>query len=118
MTSHIDIMINLLRDSDRPASHAKLMDDAASMLKDSWQCVKLWDAFERLETVDAALIERVNQEIINDSEGQTDMHTCYVSGDEDTIFEAFLYVVKKQLLENVGIKYRETHGEKQIVATE
>jgi hypothetical protein len=32
MTSHIDIMINLLRDSDRPASHAKLMDDAATAL--------------------------------------------------------------------------------------
>ena len=35
MTSHIDIMINLLRDSDRPASHAKLMDDAATALMQS-----------------------------------------------------------------------------------
>ncbi len=108
MIHDIPTIIKLLRDSDRPTSHAKLMDDAADTLVDAQKCVKLWNAFEKLEEVSDALIERVNQEIISDSEGNTDLHTCYVSGDEDRIFGAFLYVVKKQLLDNVGIKYRET----------
>jgi trehalose utilization protein len=112
MSTEFDIaaIIHLLRDSDRPTSHDKLMQDAASALAQEHEYANLWRAFEELETVDDALIERTNQEIISDTEGNADLDGCVVSGDWERIFREFLYVVKKCILKWPEQPSRESVG--------
>lgn len=96
-------IINLLRNSDRPQSHAKLMDDAAAVIADSKYAAMLWDAFEDFQ-VDNDLIERTNQSIIQETEGNTDLDGCVVSGDWERIFDLFLDEVRRRLLKWPGTK--------------
>lgn len=119
-------IIRLLRNADRPVEFGPLADDAAKALEKlqadvahwkgsaestlaKWQetlkllaeeqeYAALWRAFEEMETVSDDLIERTNQEIISDTEGNADLDGCAVSGDWERIFGAFLYVTKKRLL--------------------
>lgn len=99
----IQTIIDLLRNSDRPKSHAKLMDDAATALADCKGSALLWQAFEEyVDQIDDDVIERTDQEIISATEGNANLDTCAVSGDWERIFECFLDVVKRQILKWPG----------------
>lgn len=70
--------------------------------KDTQEYAKLWLAFEDLETLPDSLIDRIEETIINDSEGQSTLDGLATSGDWDRIFEAFLDCTKRYLLKYPG----------------
>lgn len=100
---HIRTIISLLRNGDRPQSHAKLMDDAASALEDYKAISTLWDEFESLQS-DDEIIEATNQSIIDETEGNSNMDRCAACGDWDRIFDLFIEEVRKRLLASNRIR--------------
>ena len=95
----IQTIIYLLRNSVRPTSHAKLMDDAASALADCKYAAMLWEAFEDFGPIDKGLIDATEKAVIDHTEGNANLAEYAAAGAWDIIFELFLEEVKGRLLQ-------------------
>lgn len=102
---NIQEIISLLRNADRPLELGSLADAAADALADCKYAAMLWEAFEELQP-DNDMIERTNQSIIQDTEGNADLDGCAVSGDWERIFDHFLDEVRRRLLKWPDAKQR------------
>ena len=100
---NIQEIISLLRNADRPMELGSLANAAADALADCKYAAMLWEAFEEFQ-VDNDLIERTNQSIIQETEGNADLDGCVASGDWERIFDLFLDEVRRRLLKWPGTK--------------
>lgn len=100
---NVQEIINLLRNADRPQELGSLADAAADALADCKYGAMLWEAFEEFQ-VDNDLVERTNQSIIQETEGNSDLDRYVASGDWETIFNMFLDEVRARLLKWPGTK--------------
>lgn len=100
---NIQEIISLLRNADRPMELGSLANAAADALADCKYAAMLWEAFYEFQ-VDNDLIERTNQSIIQETEGNADLDGCVASGDWERIFDLFLDEVRRRLLKWPGTK--------------